>query len=138
MIQIVEIVEPALFLGASSISFYIDRHRGCNDVKLFIHHCLSIFLHFGWLSSDPLILKLYLMVPLITMVHWLLNRNRCMATEQYNIECNLPKDEPFNDIINLVGLKRYSWWNNVGHYVYLILAFMIAVFKSNGFYRFKG
>ena len=113
----------------SAISFYIDKHRGCNDIELFIHHLSNVFLHFGWLSSDPVILKLYLIAPVVTMAHWIANNNRCMVTEQYNIACNLPKETPFNDLINLVGLKKYKCWNNVGHYLYLILAFFIALIR---------
>jgi hypothetical protein len=114
---------------ASVASFYVDKHRGCEDLKLFTHHVFNIILHFGWLTNDPVLLKLYLFAPLVTMIHWVVNDNRCTVTEQYNIACNLPKETPFNDIINIVGLKRYGWWNNLGHYIYLTLVFFTAVLK---------
>ncbi len=119
----------------TTVSYYIDRYRYCKNgtfkssILLFIHHLLNIFANFGWATTSIPVLYFYLCAPVITALHWATNNGKCFLTQEYNRICGLPDDLPFNDMFNIIGLKRYNWWNNIGHYIYLGLALALALYK---------
>ena len=121
----------------STVSYYIDRYRYCKNgtfkssLLLFIHHLLNIFANFGWVTTSIPVLYFYLFAPVITALHWATNKGKCILTQEYNRMCGLPDDLPFNDMFNIIGLKEYNWWNNIGHYIYLGLALALALYKVN-------
>ena len=59
---------------------------------LFIHRLMFVFLYFGWLFDDKLILGLYLLFMISLQVHWLFNDNQCIITQIERSICDLPKN----------------------------------------------
>lgn len=119
-----------LLIISSLISFYYDHNR-CqygNDI-LYIHHFVNIFANFGWLSNNRLILMIYLLAPIIVIIHWKTNNGKCILTQLHNKACNRHEDKVFDDVFNLLEMKQFDWWNHWGHYVYLAMCFMIATYK---------
>ena len=122
---------------ASIISYLIDTNKECADKShklyanavLFFHHFINIFANFGWLSNNKAILIFYLLTPIIVLIHWTTNNNKCMLTQLHNKLCNRNDSKEFNDLFNIVGMKKYSWWNKWGHLVYLGICFGIAIMK---------
>jgi len=71
----------------------------------------------------------YLLTPIIVIVHWVTNDNKCILTQIHNKLCDRNENKEFNDLFNIVGLKKYNWWNQWGHFVYLGICFGIALMK---------
>jgi hypothetical protein len=116
----------------SAISFYIDKYRGYSfksDTLLFTHHWLNIFANFGWVTTSVPLLHLYIFAPIIVSIHWLTNKGKCILTEEYNRMCGLPATLQFNDLFNILGFKQYTFWNNIGHYLYLAIALFLTAYK---------
>jgi hypothetical protein len=119
-----------LLITASLISFYFDRNR-CQkgNAILYFHHFINIFANFGWLSNDRIILITYLLAPIIVLIHWNTNNNKCILTQMHNEICHQHEDKAFDDIFNLLQIKKHNWWNHWGHYVYLGICFAVALYK---------
>ena len=122
--------DVVLFIVVTGIAYSLDdqKCRQGNDI-LFIHHVIVIFANFGWLSNTKSVLWLYFFAPLIVVCHWLTNDNRCFLTEWHNQVCHRDRDTMFNDIYMMVGLKNYSWWNDYGHKLYLMAAWLFTIWK---------
>jgi hypothetical protein len=123
-----------VIFASALISFYFDKYKKYSKsakttALLFFHHLLNIFANFGWVSTSKPILYLYILAPVVTAVHWLSNNGRCRLTEEYNILTGLPQELPFNDVFNMIGLKKYALWNNFGHYLYLLIFLTVSLFK---------
>ena len=116
----------------SFVSLFLDKHfYMCNKGRLilYLHHLLNIFANFGWLSNTKSILIVYLIAPVVCLLHWYTNNNLCYFTQKYNDVCNLSKDATFNDFFNIIGLKKYQWWMKYGHHIYLVICLCIAFVK---------
>ena len=127
--------EILFFLILSTLSYIFDNQK-CNNgnIILWSHHSLNIFANFGWLSNNKYILLIYLFAPIITIIHWLTNNNKCFLTEMHNSICK-NDNKMFNDLFNIIGLKKLEWWNKWGHYLYLIIAWFITIHKVNNIYK---
>ena len=66
---------------------------------------------------------------MFALIHWLTNDNKCYLTQKINKICNLNDNVLFNDIFLIIGLKKYSIWNNFLYYVYLVITLCIAFYK---------
>jgi len=93
------------------------------------HHFIATFLNFGFLFNNKIFLTLFIIGHIITIIHWLTNRNKCFITLDLNKICNYPKDRLFPDFFWMIGLKKYNWWNQWGSYIFYILTVFIAFFK---------
>lgn len=126
------IVELLILIIVAAIFFKLD-HNGCNteysDIVLYLHHFVNIFANFGWLSNNRYVLYIYLASPLIVALHWFTNDNKCVLTQLHNRLCHQHEDKMFDDIFNIIALKKYNWWNRWGHYLYLGIAMSIALYK---------
>lgn len=98
-------------------------------IVLLIHQFLHIFANFGWLFNNKFILFIYLLTPSIVLIHWFTNDNKCYLTQKVNKICNFNENVPFNDIFLIIGLKKYSIWQNFLHYVYLGITLCIVFYK---------
>lgn len=96
--------------------------------KLILHHILVIFIYFGWLSNNTYILSLYLLIPIILLIHWKMNDNRCVMTETINNMCGLDKDEYIRDVAYLCGLKKSSYYDPI-YKTFLVFTFFITSYK---------
>lgn len=96
--------------------------------KLMIHHIMVIFIFFGWLSNNKYILSVYVFIPLIILIHWKTNNNRCVLTETVNNMCGLDKDEYIRDFIYLLGIKKTKYYDPL-YKTLLVLIFFFVLFK---------
>ncbi len=129
---------PFIFLGI--IFYYVDiqtapvgYYDSCikeNTVKaeLLAHHILNMYAQFGFLSNNKYFLYGYIVTPLLVLLHWQTNQNKCILTEDINKKCNIPDNEPFRDIWYLLGLKNIKHYNLI-HKSYLIFGWLIALKK---------
>ncbi len=135
-----------ILIFLSLIIFFIDYFSNnlqkCllkkkNNTKLIfislIHHIFNIFMHFGWIFNNKRILMFYLLLPVITLIHWKTNNDKCILTESVNKICGFSRNNLFNDLFNMIGLKKYKLWNQKYHYVFLIVAILITIYKITGF-----
>ena len=121
-----------LIIILTIVAFILDKHvYSCNRGRLILalHHALNIFANFGWVLNNKSLLLVYLCAPIVCLLHWYTNDNKCILTQKYNSICNLPQDTPFNDLFNIIGLKKHSWWMNYGHHTYMIICLCIAFWK---------
>ena len=110
-----------------------DYYKECIDdnlvkLELLTHHVLNIYAQFGWLSNNKYLLYGYAVTPLIVLLHWQTNKNRCFLTEDINKKCHIQEDEPFRDFWYLIGFKKLTHYDGL-HKLYLILAWLISVYK---------
>ena len=95
-------------------------------VVLFFHHFIWLFALFGWLSNNKNILKVYLIVVFIYLLHWKKNNNKCFVTEWIRENCNLSQKYGLQAITNFFGLSVSGRENQKK---LLFAYFMIALFK---------
>ena len=95
---------------------------------LIVHHIINIFAQFGWLSNNKYILYAYLPSPLIVILHWQTNNNKCIMTEYVNDQCNIEKGTYFRDLWFLLGIKKLKNYETI-HRTYLIIGWLIALIK---------
>ena len=74
-------------------------------LNLLIHHIISVFILFGWLSNNKYILILYVIVCMSTGIGWAVFKS-CLLTDLNNYICKLPKKTEFNNILNLLQIKK--------------------------------
>lgn len=96
---------------------------------LIFHHISSGFLLYGWLFNNKILLSLHIITVLVTAIHWITNNNKCALTVYINNECDWPENKPFHDILDMIGLKQIKSWNELWHYVFIILGMFISVYK---------
>ena len=111
----------------------IDNHyKYCNNnfsinILLFIHHILSVYIHFGWINNNnPTI---YLLLLVFTMIHWFTNNFKCKYTQYVNEKCNIDINYPLRDIIYFSGLKNSKYYKLI-YYTYLIFIIIYLLYKK--------
>jgi len=90
-----------------------DLYKNCkypitNQIELYLHHVLYIFSLTGWLSNNKKVLKLYVLITSMFIIHWYFNDNKCAFTEMTKKQCDI--NEPLRNPIRLLGFrdeKRY-------------------------------
>jgi hypothetical protein len=102
-------------------------HSHVFHTDLFFHHLVNIFSQFGWLSSNIYVLYFYLTVPLIVLIHWKTNENRCIWTQRTNKMCDIPEGY-FRDWMGLIGIKKQTWYDTF-HISLLVVGWCIALWK---------
>lgn len=96
---------------------------------LILHHFLSSFLLVGWLFDLKYILLLHILVVLGIIIYWQSNDNLCGLTTYVNKICGWNEEKPFHDLLDMVGLKKLKGWNEIGHYIFIIVGACISLFK---------
>jgi hypothetical protein len=107
----------------------ISTFKYCNTEVypvLLLHHVLNIFAQFGFLVQDKKLLLLYLFAPILTILHWYTNGNKCFLTQYVNEKCNLHMR--FRDIWYFLGVKNFSYYSEA-HYLYLFICWIIALVR---------
>ena len=97
-------------------------------VTLLIHQMLEIFYSFGWLFNDKIILIFYLIYPFIIFFHWYTNDCQCILTQIESRICDFD-DTQYDGLYEMIGLKKFSIWNNYLYYFYLFICYFIAFCK---------
>lgn len=95
---------------------------------LLIHHIINIFAQFGWMCDNKYILYAYLFAPLIVLMHWKTNDNKCVLTQYVNDNCNIDQKVYFRDIWWFLGIKKLKKYDLM-HKSYLITVWFIALIK---------
>lgn len=96
---------------------------------LLLHHILNVFLMYGWLFDDKKINVIHILVVIGIIFYWKFNENKCNMTVEVNRECLWNEDEPFNDLLNMIGLKKLPMWNEIIHYLIIIIGGLISLYK---------
>ncbi len=129
---------PFIMLGC--ISYFIDittaqkgYYSKCSSnmkvqLELLLHHILIMFSLFGWLSNSRSVLKVYILAPFLVISHWGTNNNKCYLSQRINEDCELDHNEQLRDPFEILGIKKYQWWN-VFHKSYLLLTLYITICK---------
>lgn len=87
-----------------------------------------MFINFGWISDNPVILKIYLVTPLIVLLHWKTNSGKCAITQHANDICGNDENEYMHDFLYLLGIKDSKYYNIVQNII-LLGGMTIAVRK---------
>lgn len=110
--KIIILISFLLFLYDLSDSIYPciqglskERKMICLTI-LFLHHFLSAFVTFGFMYNDKRKLVLILAINAAFVLHWKTNDGKCVLTNYVNSECQFDKDQLFNDIWMITGLKE--------------------------------
>jgi hypothetical protein len=98
------------------------------NVKLLFHHIIIMFIFFGWLSNNKYLLVLYAFIPFILIIHWKINNNRCVMTEDINSMCGLDKDEYVRDFLYLIGFKKSKYYDPF-YKTFLLFTFVYVIYK---------
>ena len=118
-----------LILGCIFFIIDIRTFSYCNKKAypiLLVHHIINIFAQFGFLCNDKTLLTIYAVAPILTMLHWKTNNNKCILTQVVNEICGY--DMYFRDIWFLMGLKSKKYYSEM-HYAYLTVGWIIAIVK---------
>jgi|688.fasta_scaffold17692_2 hypothetical protein len=129
----------SLILIGGLLFYFIDIltsggiYKNCFDNLLFhllslIHHIYNVFLQFGWLSNDIIILHIYLAINILTILHWITNNDLCILTEGVNSMCGFSKNKYFRDIWYFTGIKKFKYYI-LSRYIYIFITSMIAIYK---------
>jgi hypothetical protein len=73
--------------------------------NLTIHHAISVFTNFGWIFNDKRILRIYILFPVLVIVHWFTNDDKCFLTQQLNKICDYTHYEYFHDFTYFLNIK---------------------------------
>lgn len=132
-----------LYIIIIGIIFFIvdissNNYSKCNNkitnyFIILLHHIVNIFAQFGWLSNDKYILSLYLITPIIFLIHWNTYNNKCYLTDFVNKNCNLNDDTLFKDIFYHLKIKKLKNYDTI-HKIYLVLVWFIALIKLYSLY----
>lgn len=93
------------------------------------HHIGNCFLLYAWLFSNKYILFLHVLTVIGTSIYWYFNNNRCDITLDVNEICDWHKDKPFRDLLDMTGIKKIALWNEVWHYLFIIIGALISSWK---------
>ena len=127
------IIIGGLFFYLLDIATSFGIYKLCIDNILFhllslIHHIYNVFLQFGWLSNDFIILHIYLVINILTILHWITNNDLCISTVGVNSLCGFPQDKYFRDIWHFTGIKKFKYYIFT-RYIYIFITSMIAIYK---------
>jgi len=69
-------------------------YKNCKNKLVFhsvllFHHFIWTFALFGFLSDNNQLLRIYVVVLIIYLIHWRLNNNQCFITQWVRKECGL-------------------------------------------------
>ncbi len=107
-----------------------------NSVLLF-HHFIWTFALFGFLSNNNQFLRIYVVVLIIYLIHWRLNKNQCFITQWVRKECGLDDSHTlqyFTDII----FSKSDWGTNIlknrsSQKVFLFILIIISILKLKNY-----
>ena len=108
----------------------LDKQKKRQALIIIIsHHIIATLANFGWLFSSNVILILFCVTIVSIIIHWMVNGNKCLATQKLNQLCDFPDDHYFPDFFYIIGLKKFDFWNNWGSYLFYIVVLLIGIYK---------
>lgn len=85
------------------------------------HHLIFTFVLLGWILDDPVVLLVYISIPLIVGLHWATNKNHCMFDEITSEICG--EDVQFRHLATMCGIP----WQVIQ--VIVAIGVIIAIYK---------
>ena len=131
-----EYQELVVCINIGIISFIADIYSGknklyknCKDHSytltiLFLHHLISSFMYFGWISNNKKILIFHIFMITIVLLFQLNNKLRCPLTDIVNNNCNITRGNYLRDFLYFSNIKK----NNL-YPVYIFFSFLISCVK---------
>jgi hypothetical protein len=71
---------------------------------LLFHHMVYTFALLGWILDDPVVLLVYIALPIIVILHWRSNNNSCFVDQAVGNICGEPTE--FNHIGRKLGVPE--------------------------------
>jgi len=100
---------------------------------LIIHHIISVFLHFGWIFDNKIMLKLYIATVISVIGHQNMNNGKCFLTQIENKICEFKTYHSFTDFYYWLGLKDKPIYHNIYVMdVFVVVMTLYAFLKING------
>lgn len=100
-----------LIIALAIIFFIIDaatnqcvRKNPQVILPLLFHHIVYTFALLGWILDDPVVLLVYIALPLIVILHWRTNNNSCFVDQAVSNICG--KSTEFNHIGRTLGIPE--------------------------------
>ena len=85
------------------------------------HRFISVFVYFGWLFDNKVILISYVAFLILLLLHWVTNDWKCIITEYENEICNFPDDTVYDPTFNILGNSDFAG------YIYTIINITLGV-----------
>jgi len=96
---------------------------------LITHHFFNTFLNFGWIIDNFYIHIIHIITCIIIIIYWVANDYKCDYTIYVNKLCNWSEDKYFNDIFEIIGVKKYNVWHTVIHPLILLFIIIYSISK---------
>jgi len=115
--------------------YYIQIHSYILTIILKFYYFLYyiilsvVFLLIGWIFNFKQILLLHIIIVIGTIIYWTITQHLCDLTVYVNKLCGWEEKQSFNDLLNIFGIKKIKWWNNIWHYFVIIIAACICLYK---------
>jgi hypothetical protein len=69
--------------------------------SLCLHRFISIFMYFGWIFNNKVILVIYILIFLILLIHWVTNDWKCILTQYENKKCGFSRKQNYDFVYKL-------------------------------------
>ena len=96
---------------------------------LVLHHFINCFLLVGWIFNSKSMLLLHFIIVIGTIIYWGINDHLCDLTVYVNKLCGWDEKQSFNDLLNIIGIKKIKSWNKFWHYLVIAFAACISLYK---------
>ena len=104
------------FIALGCLSYLVDistadgKYKTCMNLQAqgmhLLHHIIYMFVTFGFLATDKTVLKLWLVVVAVHLLHWQTNGDKCAVTQWYNKQCNYSGG--IRDMFSVMGWQEIS------------------------------
>lgn len=96
-----------------------------NNPQLFLvvlcHHLIFTFVLLGWILDDPVVLLIYIAIPIIVALHWSTNKNNCMFDQITSEICG--ENTQFRHLATMCGIP----WQVIQ--IVVAIGILIAIYK---------
>ena len=102
------------------------------NVVLLFHHFIWTFALLGFLSNNNQLLRIYVVVLIIYLIHWKANNNQCFITQWVRKTCQLDDSHTLQYISETLFNNKVLQSRN-SQKIFLFIALIVAVLKINNF-----
>lgn len=133
-----------LLFIAGNLSYFLDLSTSKNlykncmtlapQVFILLHHYISIFSLFAWISNNKFILIINIILIICMFSHWMMNDNVCEWTRKTKEQCGINED--FRSIIKVL-FPNFGDENRSNQIIYLTFSLIISLIKLTRFIKNK-
>ncbi len=106
------VIDLFIFVVGGMIEYVVDVSNNKYDsdnsllthTTLLFHHIISFFGNFGWISSNKVVLAIFVLSPAVAGIHWHFNEGECCLSKYINKVSNKPKDHEFKEMSYILGM----------------------------------